>query len=344
MSLDAVFERMADDLGIKKGKTEESLSWKCRIAYSVSIKRGLDALWEKEDDVEQNGTVSLLHITRTIKQVFRAFHVLCPEMAAVMQDFMQLHISDGESPEKLLIELLQKGGCFYHSPYRAAPAIFAGAHLAGTMFLRGLPLEEVQCMSGAGMYAEAPIGGCPENVATLFGLRKILSGTDMDRLENSLPKQHREYMDSWEFLDLSRKNGKYWKDKPDKGVTSLARRVHKVEKVYTLYRYDGSRFLCRALPECWHSGTRYLALAVALLSRRGILPAITMKDDGPVVSLKVGYLLPPAEETFFRLYSWPDIVRKRNPYFSRVMTRSVFEAFQILMTHLGYTFLEESHG
>lgn len=344
MSLDAVFERLADDLGIKKGKTEESLSWKCRIAYSVSVKRGLDALWEKEDDVEQNGTVSLLHITRTIKQVFRAFHVLCPEMEAVMQDFMQLHISDGESLEELVSELLQKGGCFYHSPYRAAPAIFARAQLAGTVFLRGLPLGKVRCMSGAGMYAKAPIGGCPEDVATLFGLRKILSGKDMDHLETSLPKQYREHMNSCKFLNLSRKNGKYWKDRPDKGVTSLARRVDEFEKVYTLYQYDGSRFLCQALPEYWHSGTHYIALAIALLSREGTLPAIAVKDDGPVVSLRLNYLLPPAEETFFRLYSWPDMARKRNPYFSRVMTRPVFETFQILMTHLGYTFLEESYG
>ncbi|MEQ2845018.1 hypothetical protein AAAU50_03995 [Bilophila wadsworthia] len=46
MNINSVFERMAEELAIKRGITEDILSWKCRIAYSVTAKRGLDALWE----------------------------------------------------------------------------------------------------------------------------------------------------------------------------------------------------------------------------------------------------------------------------------------------------------
>lgn len=345
MNFNSVFARMAEDLAIKRGITENALSWKCRIAYSVTAKRGLDALWEK-DEQAQHGTVSLSHLIETMKQVFRVFYVLCPDIEASIQSFVQQPTCSRNEPEALLVKLLQQGGCFYHTSYRAAPSPFVKAQLAGVTFLRGLPLGAARSMSGAGMYMRIPAEGSPEAVASLFGLRKILSETELDRLEKALPEESRESMDGWEFLELTRTNGKYWKSCPDKGVSSLARRVHDVEKAYALYRYDGRTFLCRPLPEFWHSGTQYLALAIALLTRRGMLPPITynVNNNDSVVSLKMGYLLPPAEETFFRLYSWPDMVQNKNPYFFRIMARPVFEAFQILMTHLGYTFLEESHG
>lgn len=344
MSLDVIFEHIADDLGIRKGNTEDRLSWKFRIVYSVAAKRGLDTLWEKENGGEQNGTVSLSSITRTIDQVFKSFHALCPDLEVAVQDFMQCNLKAGEGVAEYLSTLLQKGGCFYHCPYRAAPVIFSKAQLGGMMFLRGLPSGAERCMSGAGMYAEASAGEQPKDVAHIFGLHKILSGEDLDSMENSLPVQCREHMDGWEFLDLSPSYKKYWKNNPDKGVLSLVRKRRETEKIYMLYRYDGRKFFCRTLPEYWNSATRYLALAVAFLSQRGTLPPITAEDDGPMVSLKIGYRLPPAEETFFRLYSWPDIVRKKNPYFFRIMARPVFEAFKILMPQLGYTLLEESHA
>lgn len=344
MSIDAVFERIADDLGIRKGMLENTLSWKFRITYSVAAKRGLDSLWEEEDDDGQNSPVSLHRITRTIKQVFKAFHAFCPELEMDMDNFMQRYLRDNESPEVALVEILQKGGCFYHCPYRAAPAAPSQAGIAGVSFLRGLSPGSQRSMSGSGMFTEAHTNTHFEDIMNMFGLRRILSHTGLDNLETALPEQYREHMDGWEFLDLSWKNGKYWKGKPDKGVSSLARKQQEAKKTYALYRYDGREFSSRALPEHWHSGTHYLTLAVALLSRRGALPSILVKDDGPLIHLRLGYKLPPSEETFFFLYSWPDIVRKSNPSFSRMMSRPVFEAFQILMNHLGYTFLEEAHG
>lgn len=65
MNFNSVFERMAEELAIKRGITEDDLSWKCRIAYSVTAKRGLDALWE-QDVGEQHGTVSLNHLMGTM--------------------------------------------------------------------------------------------------------------------------------------------------------------------------------------------------------------------------------------------------------------------------------------
>ena len=162
MNINSVFERMAEELAIKRGITEDILSWKCRIAYSVTAKRGLDALWE-QDVGEQHGTVSLSHLMGTMKQVLRTFYVLCPDIEASIQNFIQDPILLGKEPEALLGKLLQEGGCFYHVSYRAAPSPFVKAQLAGVTFLRGVPLGAARCMSSqyVGMSDIAKMLDCP---------------------------------------------------------------------------------------------------------------------------------------------------------------------------------------
>lgn len=346
MSLDAVFESMAEDLNIRKGVEESRLSWKCRIAYSVAAKRGLDALWDNEDGEGKDVTAPLAHITHTIKQVFVAFHALCPDIESVIQSFTRQYLRPDENLGEALSGLLQRGGCFYHSPYRVAPTSFFQAQLAEITCLRGLSPGAARFVSGAGMYMESSGGGQPEDIMQMYCLQKIMSDSDLDRLKNSLPEELRVDMGGWEFLNLSpsRKRGEYWKSQPDIGVCSLARTQRAGENIYMLYQHDGKDFLCRRLPEYWCSGTHYLTLAAALLSQKKMLPSIFVKDDGQLIFVRLGYLLPPAEEIFFHLYSWPDIVRKKNPKFVRIMARPVYEAFHSLMTHLGYTFLEECHG
>lgn len=347
MSIDAVFERMAEDLSIQKGVEEGKLSWKYRIAYSVAAKRGLDALWDNNDSNNGSIPLPLVHINHTIKEVFGTFYALCPAIETALLDYIHLYPKSEESlAGNALSNLLQQGGCFYHSPYRVAPASFFQVHLGGITFLRGLSPGTARFISGAGMYKISPGGGHLEDLMQMFCLQKIMSGSDLDRLKDSLPEQLWEDMDGWAFLNLnpSRPPREYWKNRPDIGELSLARTQRAGGNIYMLYLHDGRNFRCWVLPEYWYYKRRYLALAVALLSQRGMLPPIFATDDGPLIFVKLGYLLPPAENIFFHLYSWPDIVGKKNSSFIRVMTRPVYDVFHTLMTHLRYTFLEETHG
>ena len=91
MSIDAVFERMAEDLSIQKGVEEGKLSWKYRIAYSVAAKRGLDALWDNNDSNNGSIPLPLVHINHTIKEVFGTFYALCPAIETALLDYIHLY-------------------------------------------------------------------------------------------------------------------------------------------------------------------------------------------------------------------------------------------------------------
>ena len=208
MNLNSVFERMAEELAIKRGITEDILSWKCRIAYSVTAKRGLDALWE-QDVGEQHGTVSLSHLMGTMQQVLRTFYVLCPDIEASIQNFIQHPILLGKKPEALLGKLLQEGGCFYHVSYRAAPSpLCEGTAGRNNIPSRGTIRSCTVYERGRYVYGNACRWFSRRGCVSVW-LRKIVSGADLDRLENSLPEESRASMDGWEFLELSRINGKY---------------------------------------------------------------------------------------------------------------------------------------
>ena len=60
--------------------------------------------------------------------------------------------------------------------------------------------------------------------------------------------------------------------------------------------------------------------------------------------LKVGYRLPPSEEEFFKLYSWPmqyDFTTNPLQVFTRTMAKQVYPMFKHELESIGYCFVEE---
>lgn len=342
------FDRIAGDLDIERGQGEEDLFWRCRVVYSAAVKRGLDSLWDNEDTLAQDKpnivTVSIEHVTRTIGKTLEAFYTFCPDLCPAMCPPNFLPNAKLLNAESALCELLQECGCFYHRNFQASPAVQTQAQLSGVKFLRGLPPGSSRMMSGAGMYTPCcnAIGSNAE-VIRMFDLQKILSGTDLEHIEASSSEQVMVLDGGYEFLQLRPKFcSKYWKDKPDRGILSLMRR-RQLPHVYFFYRYDGKHLHMRSLPQ-WRCEKRaYLSLSAALLAKDGALPPFHTRAEGEIVRIRVGYKLSPREECFFRLYSWPDFSTRGNAYFSRIMNKSVYDAFKMVMINLGYPFMESSY-
>ncbi|WP_165067706.1 hypothetical protein [Desulfovibrio sp. ZJ200] len=337
-----IFERISQDLGIDKEVSEPVEYWYCRLAYSAAAVRGLTFLWEQEENQDEK-SVSLKHLTCTIEQTLATFRTLFPQVGKVLDSF------ERQTKEKLSVkicDILRNGGCFYHKEFRAAPAAPSCAFKSGVSFLRGLRPGEVCPISGAGFYRKEMSNKSNRDIFSMFGLRALSSEENLERLEESLREERRHTLEGREFLclDPSFLRQGYWKNTPDKEILSLMRRK-KGDHSYALYRFDGSTFYCRALPEYWNEKKHYVALAAAMLARRG-LPPFEVKTVGKLVFVKPGYLLPPAEDAFFRLYSWPDLApnqRDKGPFAPRIMAGEIYTAFHDIMTHLGYRFKETSH-
>ena len=131
-------------------------------------------------------------------------------------------------------------------------------------------------------------------------------------------------------------------------VGSIPNRFYEIE-----YRYDNGVYQYQPVPE-WRirdyfsndtgSYGEYRRIAIALLNRYGTIPEIKAKESGTLMEIKVGYRLPPSEEEFFKLYSWPvryDFTSKAPQVFTRKMTKQVFPMFKSELEKIGYCFAEE---
>ena len=59
---------------------------------------------------------------------------------------------------------------------------------------------------------------------------------------------------------------------------------------------------------------------------------------------EIGYRLPPSEEDFFKLYSWPvryDFPIRSPQVFTRQMAKEVYPVFRHMLESIGYCFAEE---
>ena len=128
-------------------------------------------------------------------------------------------------------------------------------------------------------------------------------------------------------------------------------------KLYLFYQFQQNQILQRTVPE-WrikdirseslnfsNDLSEYRRIAVALLDRYKALPSIKAKLEGEIAQVRLGYWLPPTEEDFFKLYSWPSEYLSSPQDFSqrvnRKMSVPVYRVFRQHLETIGYQFEEE---
>lgn len=137
-------------------------------------------------------------------------------------------------------------------------------------------------------------------------------------------------------------NRGYWVDKPDtSGEISIARTGFPGGRIYYLYQTHGTKLQVSQLPGWQTENYNYRSLAVGNLYTRKVLPETVYSVDGELVTLKIGYLYPPAEMNLIKLYSWPLSYSGFPHDFNRTMNRDVFEELRYFFEQLGYSFKEE---
>lgn len=237
----------------------------------------------------------------------------------------------------------------------------------GVSFLRGVVPGQTVRMSGAGCY-RAGGDGSVEDACRFFGFGEPVSTDLLGAVASTLAWKPLPRVEYVEFLNTSIRPGRrsYWDAGycDHDGLPSLARYGQKGTETYVVYRCSGTEDVEMAVLPAWrcdhpwgcgvtadYTTKEYLRLAASALSARGNLPKISYAVRARLVHVKLGYLLPVAEENFFRLYSWPENfsgvglpVRIGNENFDqqtdRIMTADLFRAFRRMMEHQGYTFIE----
>lgn len=106
--------------------------------------------------------------------------------------------------------------------------------------------------------------------------------------------------------------------------------------------FSGEGILLIRNPFC---GDWLNAFATGLLMLSNSLPTIDIATSDKLITITIPYLLPPAEEAFFELYSWPlkDVfLTDFKQHYTRKMSTDIFPIFEKMMKQLGYKFTEVS--
>lgn len=162
-----------------------------------------------------------------------------------------------------------------------------------------------------------------------------------------------EFPDDTEFLVHSQFRKGYWCKSPSDNIeVSLLRVPLAAGQLYYLYRESENGWEWSQLP-AWLTNPvidnteskEWLSIATGLLMLSNSLPTIDIATSDKLITITIPYLLPPAEEAFFELYSWPlkDVfLTDFKQHYTRKMSTDIFPIFEKMMKQLGYKFTEVS--
>lgn len=327
-------------LNIPKSDSNE---WARQVVYSIAGQMALASLW----DYDENGeSVSIQHFKNRITQVFDAYEGIYPKIWFLLPKDKSNLIDE-------IYFIYLRNGFFYHSAYQISPAAPAMAVYKDLAFHRGSSPDEKLFMSGLGFYS-AKKTTSDSTIAQMFRLQEQTFESYLEDLLACGEWETIDWPDNTEFLRLEPpfKRG-YWQQVPERdGRVSLAK-YGEPNEIFSFYRWDNGTYQQKQIPE-WRIrdyfsnevGTygEYRRIAIALLKQYGTLPEIKAKDSGTLMEIKVGYRLPPSEEEFFKLYSWPiqyDFTTNPLQVFTRTMAKQVYPMFKHELESIGYCFVEE---
>lgn len=336
------------------------------LFYSAAARLSLCSIWDGEENDYGQQTVE--HFKGKLVETLYAYAA----SSASFKEELNLKTSDRicEVAEELFQSYWQTGN-FYRCSSEKAHRIMAvppkSADCERVSFRRGVVPGLAVRMSGAGCY-QVGTSGNVEEACRLFGFGEPVLGDLLEVVASTLDWKPFPQVEHVEYLNTSIGPGRrsYWDSSfcNRDELFSLARYGQKGTETYVIYQVVPSGAMKAAVLPAWrydhpwgdgivadYTTKEYLRLAASALSVRGNLPPIVYSIHGQLVHVRLGYLLPVAEENFFRLYSWPENfanigqpVRIGNENFDqqtkRVMAVELFVAFRKMMEYQGYTFSE----
>ena len=315
----------------------------CRAVYSLAGQMALASLWDHD---EMSDSVSIQHFKDRSKQILYAYENLYPEIKYVFP------VDKSELLHEIYT-IYRRCGYLYHSAYKISPSISVSSGFQDITLHRGSFPNAQFFMSGLGFYSIEK-SSHEKTITQMFGLQAQSFDVYLNDLLSNNEWETIEWPDNTEFLRIDPPfSGGYWKLAPDTDGRIALARYGAPNKLFVFYQYRKGKPYQITIPE-WRirdfssdnlqSYSEYRRIATALLIKHRVLPNIIIKEDRDLVEIKLGYRLPPSEEDFFKLFSWPvhySFTSDLPPVFRRKMASRVFPAFRHELESLGYQFTED---
>lgn len=336
---------IAGEFHIERGEQESAERWKARVIYSLLGRMAYASLSdhaEEDDSLSANESISITHLKRRVQVLMESYLELYPEIQTIF-------LAGPRDLSDEIYDIYLKTGCIYKAPFEIFRAVPCAAEQSELRFVRGMPLDFRQYVSGLGAYL--PQGEAFEgeiacaSVREMFGLMgstltnfwaDLVSRADWRPLHEDEDMEYLSHVGSWQRMKNPGKDG---------GI-SLARIGQQGGFLYYLCQTNDGRQHGSQLPQwlvndAFYGGISYFAVANACFAAHSCLPAIRYKMDGPIVQVRLEYPLPPAEQYWFKLYSWPLSFSQFSNIYSRIFSLDVFREVRAVLEETGYRFAEE---
>lgn len=321
-------EMIANDLDIRKGDNEDLEHWHKRVFYSSIGLNMLTATYDYDDDnvyQEDNGadTVSMQHI-----------HNRAVELATIIGNTV-FDQNDADAMREIYI----KAGYMLHRANRLTYPPEKHSLIGEICISRGQAPWNVQHMSGLGTFivddeAKSLIHWddmfCVEKKGILDWYRqfeKILTWSKTNRIPENV-----EYANIFEDTTSG-----YWLNRPPQKGTTIYRDKRNGERQYGLLKIT-DQYETASLPNWRTAKLEYLRITLPLRILSGYVPIIRIRHNGAAAELYSEYLLPPAEQNIYELFSWPNT---ENSHWNRIISIQILPLMKELFTRMGFTIDEE---
>jgi hypothetical protein len=323
---DTMLGQIADELSIRKSVDEEEAAYRFRLLYSAL---GLQIL-AAANDGEESGHVAA-----------QANMPLGVSVQHVRNRAQELALQFGlDDPERhwpgIILGTYLKAGFLYHAVYRIMPCRLSYARTESIILQRGEDAMLVRRMSGLGSLKDQGATGIERTIEEQFNLEACTNYAWFSAFMGSLSWQ--DYSDlptDGQYLNSTYDFRKgYWQTKAPKSSLLLWRSGD--FRDYRLFRLIGEKQMSK-IPDYLTSGGKYLRIALALLVQNGFIPRSTLRIGNKLAKIELDYLLPPEEQTFFELYSWPDIDEKGlGTRLNRFVDPALVPVLKQLLERLGF--------
>ena len=325
---------IAREINIIQDPQESDSAWERRVIYSICGRMAMASLW----DCANGETVSVQHLKGRCSEILEAFETICPEIISP-SDF-----GDNDSAIiDCIYDLYCSGGQLYHKRNRIAPSKKTCKTIEGISLMKGLYATDTCFMSGLGAYL---IDAQKENEVKSLGFSHPESAPLLDYLiQNAHWNEFQIGNLQCSFLrTIPPFTRGYWTNSPDRdGGISIAcydGDGNGSKQYYLTNKAEGKRWIAD-LPS-WISDNRmHVYLTTEILKRYEILPPIKMKLYKTITEIEIPYRLPPEEETFVKLYSWPKRYDGQEHSFTRIIASELSPLMKKLFVQIGFDVQEE---
>jgi len=338
---DEIVQKIAVDLNIKQGLAEPVDKWQARVLYSYFGLNMLAAAYDHDDiaiidnkkskadpesDGIQNVSVSIQHILTRGKELANIF---------------EFDYSDAFF--KYIQELYVASGYLLHLNNRLTyPSCKAGT-LDGNIYLtRGQMPWNVHMMSGLGSLSLQTHDEIMPSWEDMFNImtkpimewftefEKTICWTDCSNIPSNI-----------EYANITKKSTYgYWQNNLDTHSLILCREKNNFGQQQYWLLDLAKRNAIYGIPDWRVDNLEYLRILLALRIQANNFPVVKVQQMGNIARVVVDILMPPYEQNFFELYSWPNIVQSNldglDARLNRIVSWNVWPYFEIMFARLGF--------